>query len=361
MQQIKPAISVIIPCYNANDFLPKLVACFAQQTFNNFELLLVNDGDVSQISIMEQLQKINGKIRIIHKENGGVSSARNAGIDAALGEWIVFTDQDDEVKPFYLQSLYDVVTKNNADIAIGGFTQIYLQEKRTCEYFIESENDNIYSKKEVFEMLNRLCYGSIWNKIYNTDFLRKSQCKFLSTSYYEDIIFITTLFVATNLKIVLLKDCGYIWLMRDSQSVSSKYKQSFTSDVLKMISLHRQLFEQFSWDEKQVENFLNRLYYFEGYFICCNFFKKGSDLSFRQQIGLIKKDILENKEIVSAVYNHDKTNDNFFTKLYNTSVRTNNAIIIAAIFKIFYWLKYHFFGIYIQLIPFLKGYKKIQN
>ncbi len=103
-----PKISVIVPVYNAEKWLNRCVDSILAQTFTNFELILVNDGspDVSG-QICDKYKAIDPRVRVIHKQNGGVSSARNAALDIARGEYIAFIDSDDYIKKDYLSELYD--------------------------------------------------------------------------------------------------------------------------------------------------------------------------------------------------------------------------------------------------------------
>ena len=113
-------ISIIIPVYNSEKFLHKCVNSVLHQTFQNWELILVDDGSSdSSGRICDIFAQDNPKVRTIHKENGGVSSARNAGLDVAIGEYIMFVDSDDWLEPELCQELVDGIRQS--DIIIGGY------------------------------------------------------------------------------------------------------------------------------------------------------------------------------------------------------------------------------------------------
>ena len=359
MCQITPIISVIIPCYKGAAFLPAIVACLEKQTFQDFEIILVNDGDDGQLPIMQQLQSNNAKIRIINKKNGGLSSARNAGMNAAEGEWIVFMDQDDEVKPYYLQSLYDAVVNNHVDIAIGGFQQYYVRERRYRNYFIEPLVKSVYSYQEVFELIGGYTLYNVWNKIFNTNLLKKNHFHF--SDYYftgDDEVFWSDIILKVNPNIALINDCGYIYLMRDNESISSKYVPTYVETRTLVMSSRKQILDQFSWDENRKNAFLSHSYYMMGYFICCNYFKKGTPLSFSQQVKCIRTELLQNKEILNANNIHIYGGGNLFMKIYNVCMRTHSAFVIALAFRLQYWCKYHLYGLYLKIVPYLRGVKK---
>lgn len=122
-----PKISVIIPVYNTEGFVSRVIESVMAQTFTDFELILVDDGskDASGEICDRFSAKHSGKIRVEHTENHGVSSARNCGIDLATGEWITFIDSDDYVLPQYLQNLYSNAEKFNSDFVMTGIVRTY--------------------------------------------------------------------------------------------------------------------------------------------------------------------------------------------------------------------------------------------
>ena len=134
---MQPKISVIIPCWHATEYLDKFYENLQAQTFKDAEWIFVNDGDASQNEKLQAMAEKDSKIRVIWKENGGVSSARNMGIDEAKGEWIVFSDADDWFRPYYLESLYSAVKDSDADIAIGGYSDYFTISNR---YNLNTDN-----------------------------------------------------------------------------------------------------------------------------------------------------------------------------------------------------------------------------
>ena len=133
-------ISIIIPVYNAATLLPRCLDSILSQTFRDFTLILVNDGSTDGSGrICNEYAEKDDRIKVIHKENGGVSSARNAGLDISDGEFITFIDADDEIPQEYLSTLFRAITDSKADIAI-------------CDVVFSSEgkkDNHIHCKKDV--------------------------------------------------------------------------------------------------------------------------------------------------------------------------------------------------------------------
>ena len=147
-------ISVIVPIYNSEKYLDRCVESVVQQTYSNLEILLVNDGSVdSSGKLCDEWQKKDPRIRVIHKENGGLSDARNAGLDAADGTYIALIDSDDYIAPDMLQNLLEAMQKIDAEVGICNL--LYVDEDGLP---LLGRNDNLPIKDETItglEAVNR--------------------------------------------------------------------------------------------------------------------------------------------------------------------------------------------------------------
>ena len=120
-EQEKTKISVIVPVYKAEAWLARCVDSILAQTFRDLEVILVDDGSPDGSgALCEGYAAADSRVKAIHKANGGVSSARNAGIEAASGEWVAFVDSDDWLEPDYLERLADRLTGPDCDVVMGG-------------------------------------------------------------------------------------------------------------------------------------------------------------------------------------------------------------------------------------------------
>lgn len=140
-------ISVIVPVYNVESYFNECINSILEQTYKNLEIILIDDGSTDRSGTMcDEYASLDGRIRVIHKKNGGLSSARNAGLDICMGEYITFVDSDDYVGKKYISYMYDLMQKYNVDISSckcrfvffnGGFEA---EEKQLSE-FAESKHD----------------------------------------------------------------------------------------------------------------------------------------------------------------------------------------------------------------------------
>lgn len=163
-------ISVIVPIYNVEDYLERCIKSILNQTFTKFELILVDDGatDTSPV-ICDQYEKLDSRIRVIHKENGGLSDARNKGLNCAKGEYICFIDSDDYIHPKYLEVLYDICLKYGCDIAVCGYEET---TGSNISNIMLSEEIKILNSIEMLEYTydNHFAMGIVaWNKLYKRE------------------------------------------------------------------------------------------------------------------------------------------------------------------------------------------------
>ena len=153
----KPLISVIVPVYNVKGYLTECVESLLAQTFDSYEILLIDDGSTDGSSTLcESFKTSHPNVRIFHKPNGGLSSARNFGLYRAKADFVAFVDSDDTVEPNYLQSLHDALEKHDADIAVCGYDSD-LPRAETLSG--KNATIRLLTKQENLDVL-------AWNKLY---------------------------------------------------------------------------------------------------------------------------------------------------------------------------------------------------
>ena len=186
-------ISVIIPVYKVEKYLDKCVESVANQTYKDLEIILVDDGSPDNCpAVCDEWAKKDSRIKVIHKENGGVSSARNAGIDIAEGEYICFVDSDDFVRENYVQFLLSAIEETDADVSIMPFLYVgkTIQQKKVKNQLVRIDNMSLNEAKLVFS--NDLMFGPV-SKLYKADIIKQNKIKFPQNVHLgEDTIFVFT-------------------------------------------------------------------------------------------------------------------------------------------------------------------------
>ena len=169
-----PKISIVVPIYNVEKFLPFCLNSIINQTYKNLEIILVDDGSTdSSLKICNEYASHDKRIQIIHQENHGLSYSRNRGIEIATSDYISFIDADDIIAPDFYEYLLHLLTSNNADIAECKFIKI--NETDLPSYTFPASSDSTFLVLNSIEALNRIhndnldiCVNSVvvWNKLY---------------------------------------------------------------------------------------------------------------------------------------------------------------------------------------------------
>lgn len=204
-------ISVIMLTYNREELLTRAIESILNQTFKDFEFIIVDNGSTDRSgAIADEYALKDSRIKIIHREQGNIGSGRNAGLDAATGEYVAFIDDDDYAESDFLEFLYNLAKKHNADIAVCGSTK---------EENGQQLPNGIYQYDEKYIMdAEQATVNFLWRKLYNaampTKLVRREMfdsIRFLNEGKYDDIT--TTYRYFTNAKIVaahgLPKYCFY--------------------------------------------------------------------------------------------------------------------------------------------------------
>lgn len=214
MGNITPIISIIVPVYKVEQFLPKCIESILSQTYSDWELLLIDDGSPDDSGrICDEYALKDPRIRVLHKENGGVSSARNLGLDNACGEYVTFVDSDDWLSNDSLQVCIDEIEKNNLEALQFGFfyvtDDIEIPRVKTATMLLNGEQ---YIQADSFNV----CVGG---GIYKRDIIEEHQLRFpKELKLAEDQFFVLSFFKHTH-RIKYLDRAMYYYLQHPNSAV----------------------------------------------------------------------------------------------------------------------------------------------
>ena len=150
----KPLLSIIVPVYNVEKYIERCIKSILNQSFTNFELILVDDGSPDNCGkICDEYKKKDSRIKVIHKKNGGLSDARNAGIERAKGEYIAFVDSDDFINKYMYEILYKNAKKWDADISICNFKMVCENDRIDEDISVICEDAKVYGRNEALNKL----------------------------------------------------------------------------------------------------------------------------------------------------------------------------------------------------------------
>lgn len=213
-----PAVSIIVPVYKAEKYIHRCIDSILAQSFIDFEVLLVDDGSPDNSGkICDEYAKTDSRVRVFHKENGGVSSARQCGTDNATGEYIIHIDSDDWVEEDMLKNLYETAVADNVDMVICDYYIDY-DNKSTKVKQMPSAMDHITVLKDLFINL----HGSCCNKLIKSAFYKDYGIKFPKNMHLCEDLYVIASILKHNLKITYIPFAYYHYIQDNNQNSLTK-------------------------------------------------------------------------------------------------------------------------------------------
>lgn len=216
---MKPAISVIVPVFNMETLLSRCLDSLLAQTFGDFEVLIVDDGSTDRSPrICDDYADRDSRVKVLHKKNGGVASARQTGLDTAIGEFVIHVDPDDWVEPTMLQELHAKAVSEDADVVI-------------CDYYVDTKEKTSLVKqqpsaldaKTILKELFQQLHGSCCNKLVKRVCYNKFEIHFqIGLNYCEDLLTWIQMFQHDELRIAYLPKAFYHYVQH-TNSITHVY------------------------------------------------------------------------------------------------------------------------------------------
>ena len=241
MSKIK--LSIIVPCYKVEAYLPRCLDSLMNQTLKDIEVICINDGSPDNcLSILKEYQKkYKDKLVIIDKKNEGVWRGRKDGVKKAKGEYIGFVDSDDYVSLEFAEKLYNAAKNEKADISVCGFNRIDLETGKLYSREMVKPKYKTASIKENPGILLEL-NGAPWNKIYKAELLKKMYDMKNVPRVLDDMMFLQLIYINAN-KITFIKDSLIYYMVRKDSIINTIKGELIPSTYNSMIEV-RELYEK---------------------------------------------------------------------------------------------------------------------
>ena len=219
-------VSVIIPVYNVENYVEKTLKSVINQTYKDLEIIVIDDGSTDRSpEIVDRIAQTDERIRVVHAKNGGVSAARNKGLDIAKGRYIGFVDSDDYIEPDMYEKMVDAAEKNNCDIVQCAFYSGDIDKSSK-----ECEEGGTYGRRQALINSLKTAGGTIWNKLFSSDVL--SGVRFREgLKMGEDRLFSIDSFLKCE-KLVVIEDVLYHYVLREDSVVHSKVSRKNIDGLL---------------------------------------------------------------------------------------------------------------------------------
>lgn len=263
----KPFISVVMPIYNVEKHLKTAINSVLEQSFQDFELILVDDCSPDKCpSICDEYALKYDKISVIHHEkNKGLSEARNTGLEVANGEYIWFMDSDDYVELDLFEKIYSSIQKNRADVVTFGLIEEYYNQDDTLHHThavcpVERYYDTKEElRKNIIDLEVQTLYGYAWNKFYRLDYLKTIGLKYEIVTLIEDILF-NVKYCMNIEKMNVLAITPYHYNKRMDNSLTAKFVPTYYELHRRRIELIYNQYKEWNMCDESVKSKLATLY-----------------------------------------------------------------------------------------------------
>ena len=203
----KPLLSIIVPVYKVENYLQKCIDSILAQTFTDFELILVEDGSPDGCpALCDAAAAKDARIRVLHQKNGGLSAARNAGLDVARGEWIGFVDSDDYIAPEMYETLYKAVQSTGADLALCDYAEVDETGALCPPMHIRLEKKD-FTGRDLLKNATDSTIQPAWNKLYRRAIF--AQLRYPEGKLNEDLFLIPEVCLQIQKAVVVPKALYY--------------------------------------------------------------------------------------------------------------------------------------------------------
>lgn len=319
----KDLVSVIVPVYNIEKYLPRCIESILDQTYKNWEAIFINDGSIdNSLKVLEEYKKRDERIKIIDKKNAGSGAARNDGIETSKGKYIAFLDSDDWYEEDFLEKLYNNLIENSSDVSMCNPKMTYddiNKNKKINTYFF----NEIELNKTPEKILGILAMPVVWNKLYKKDIIVKNRIKFPNYSFCEDVEFLYKTFLYAN-KVSKIEDDLYNYYQRED-SETKKIKEESIEQVYKVIK---------NIENYVKENFIEKLEIFYQYKIQFLYSISQILLLRTNSDKRLKKLVNKNNNLMVKNIKLKKISKNKKILVYYTAIKLNKVLEISKIISL---------------------------
>lgn len=228
-------VSVIVPCYNVEQYLPKCIDSILNQTYKNLEVWLVDDGSPDRCGeICDKYAKKDTRINVIHKKNGGLADARNVALDVMTGEYVVCVDSDDYISPTHIEGLYHLIEKYRADVSVNTFCSFY--EGSSPNPSPKSTKDRVLDGLHATEMMfyQEHFDTTAWGKMYKASLF--DGIRYPKGLLFEDLPTTYRLLLKAN-KVVFNDEQSYFYLLRSNSIEGAAFSPHKLDSGLRLMAM----------------------------------------------------------------------------------------------------------------------------
>lgn len=259
MSVFEKKVSIVVPVYNGEKYVDRCLRGILDQKYKNIECIVVDDGSTDGTGMLcDRYAACDLRIKVVHQENKGLSGARNVGTRYATGDYVVYFDVDDEVTDSLLSENIEIAEQEQADVVMYGFWYYNVETGKKIPNLMQEKfagEDELFFRNALIPAIRHEVFNAPWNKIYRREFLVENKlCFDENYPIYEDIIFASEMLQYAK-KIVINPSMYYIYNVRSSGSLISKYVDKYFESVTRFYQNAMRYCDRYSDNKTQVESF----------------------------------------------------------------------------------------------------------
>ncbi len=340
-----PLVSIVVPMYNSAPYIGRCVDTLQAQTYNNIEIILVNDGSTDDTLLLaQQYEKTDPRIRVVDQPNGGSSSARNAGLQVGSGEYFLFVDADDFLENNAVEHLVNVSNQSQLDMLMFGIKMDYVDEGFSVEKSF-SEAKIATKPEEIQHLILESCHNGLLyspcNKLYSASVIRDHKLQFLlKEEPIEDILF-NCLCMQFVQRIGVMQESFYHYIKENKESAVTQYRENLWSQSEKRSNAITDLFSFWNIDFAIHKGWLQQEYVGGKSDCISNMYRKGAKKTCKQKKKEVQKYIFNNDRFWAAVKVISERPLPFDQKVLVALSRICNAGMLVVFYNLLFWCRYH--------------------
>lgn len=302
-------VSIIVPVYNVHNYLNNCLESLVRQTYKNIEILLIDDGSTDGSGeICDEWAIKDARIKVFHKENGGVSSARNVGITNATGEYLMAADGDDYCEETFVEKMHNAITNQNCDMALCSHYEEYTNKVINYETPYDT---GVYDVEEIFNALflatknneTKKLFTAFWLGILKRSIIEKHNLRCdTNVTREEDLLFFLD-YIGYCKKIAILNECLYHYIQRESSLIHTQYIAPTIPTIKSLLYIQEQFIKiakKHNIDETLYMQSFLRLHLEQFLWQIINIYNLNSTSDKKEKLYLLKF-ILDNAKLVEAI------------------------------------------------------------
>lgn len=350
----KPLVSVIVPVYNAEKYLPACLDSICNQTLRELEIIVVDDGSTDGSGeIADEYAAKDERIKVVHKRNGNPGATRNVGLRLVTGEYVGFVDSDDWIEPEMYNKMYKYAIHSGSDLTVCGVSVDYTRDKKSILYQMKNaytENNRSCLLELYFILANKNLFAYPVNKLYRTNLIRHYQLQFPEVLPYEDLMFNLNYYRILQ-SVSLLPDIFYHYMRRDELSAAGSYSPNHLYACEMTENAFRHFFEAYSCKNVKVESYLRHRRISDYSANASGFYKKNSPLTRKERIASLNQNYVRNKRLRDDILLSPP--DGFYQKLFYFFIFNTTPLITDCFYQFLFYLRYHFDSVYRKFRKFI--------